>query len=135
MIRIAWSSLWNACRPFFFSFFLQQVYKDGQSKLMLPSQVFLLRSQLGLLQYSLVSEGPTHPSTSNSFVVRSVMPPPSTRQVRDRERIPWPQVAEQADQSVQQLQVPRQDCRLQTRSITEGPPSQGPPPSQTLVRC
>jgi hypothetical protein len=79
-----------------------------------------LRSQLGLLQYSFISEGPTHPSMSRSFAPDESSPP-STEQVRERDRVPCPQVTEQADHSVQQLQTPLHGWRLQARSINVGP--------------
>ena len=79
-----------------------------------------LRSQLGLLQYSFISEGPTHPSMSSSFLLDESSPP-STEHVRERDRVPCPQVTEQTDHSVQQLQTPLHGWRLQARSIKVGP--------------
>ena len=81
---------------------------------------FNLRSQLGLLQYSLISDGPTQPSTSTSL--RPCESPPfSMEQVRERDLVPWPQVTEQGDHSDQQFQTPLHGCRLQTLSIRLGP--------------
>ena len=85
-----------------------------------------LRSQLGLLQYSLISEGPLQPSTASAT--------PSHEQILERDRVPCPQDTEQGVHSVQQLHDALQASRLQARCDVDAPRQSDGLPSQLRVR-
>jgi len=85
-----------------------------------------LRSQLGLLQYSLISAGPLQASTASAT--------PFQEQILDRDRVPWPQETEQGVHSVQQLHEAGQASRLQARCDVDAPWQSEAFPSQVRVR-